>query len=54
MIGEGKRMRRGSTGDIEDLWKRKREKMEIRGEEIEKEEIFKRSKKVMRSSGDKK
>lgn len=28
IIGEEKRMRRGSTGDVEELLKRKREKME--------------------------
>lgn len=44
-IGEEKRMRRGSTGDIEELLKRKRERMEKEKEEAElEEEIFKRSK----------
>lgn len=35
--------RRGSAGDIKDLWKRKRERMEKEKEESEVERIFRSS-----------
>lgn len=45
MIGK---KRRGNMGDIKDLLKRKRKKIENK-EEKEEEDIFRRSKKVVRS-----
>lgn len=44
----GKKERRGSTGNIEEILKRKRERMEQSGEV---EDIFRKSRKTIRSPG---
>lgn len=51
--GREKSEMRGSTGDIEKLLKKKRERMEKEKNANLKEEIFRRSRKVVRSPDDK-
>lgn len=48
---EGKKERRDSTGNIEEILKRKREKMEQNSESEEVKDIFRKSRKTVRSSG---